>query len=166
MKTIVICRHAKSDWNTGSSDFDRPLNKRGQGDAPLMGKLLHGYDLSPDLIISSPANRARTTAEIIAKEIGYTGEIRFEQSIYDYGAGNIFSMLQDLPEEINTVMIFGHNPTLETLVRFMLNLGGDITMPTSAMVCIESHASRWASLIPDTNALKWFLIPKLIKNLS
>lgn len=161
MKTIVIGRHAKSDWSLGLPDFERPLNKRGRRDAPRMGALLARQEFMPDLIVSSPAVRALTTAQMIAKELGYSAAIREEQSIYDYGHGACVSILQDLPDEVGTVMLFGHNPTMENLIEYFLQMRSGVIMPTCALACIEAPQARWADLNPLSMHLKWLLIPKI-----
>ena len=128
-----------------------------------MGKVLAAYEFQPDLIISSPANRARTTAEIIGRETGYSQEIRLDRGIYDNGAGYILGLLQDLPDEFNTVMVFGHNPTQESVVRHLLDMHAGITMPTGALVCIDLNTSSWKYIQPGQGQLRWFLIPRIFK---
>jgi phosphohistidine phosphatase len=162
MKTLILARHAKSDWSQGLPDFDRPLNKRGQRDAPRMGKLLKEYGFQADLIVSSPANRALTTAQIIAGELGYAEELLQDQRIYDEGHGTLLGIVQDLPPEAETAMVFGHNPTMEYAVAYLLQMRGGVTMPTCAMACLESPVSDWSRLTPGMIRLKWLLIPKLI----
>lgn len=163
MKTLVLARHAKSDWSIGSPDFDRPLNSRGEEDAPRMGKLLKAYQFEPDLIVSSPANRARTTAEMVAKEIAYNSPIQFEEGIYGNGYGTVLSLIQDLADTADTVMLFGHNPTTENLVSFLLQMRAGITVPTCGMICLDLNIASWSQLNPVLVQLRWFLIPKLIK---
>jgi phosphohistidine phosphatase len=162
MKTIVIARHAKSDWATGLSDHDRPLNARGKLDAPRMGQALNELGFQPDLIVSSSAVRARTTAEIVAKEINYHATIRVEPQLYEGGHGLILSLLQALSDKGSSVMVFGHNPILEQLTAFMLQMRGNVVIPTSGMVCLEANIHEWARLQPGECNLKWFLIPKLL----
>jgi phosphohistidine phosphatase len=83
MKTLLILRHAKSDWgNSRLADYDRPLNERGKGDAPRMGQLLRDEDIVPDLIITSSAERAQTTAELAAIASGYENEITYTRRLY------------------------------------------------------------------------------------
>lgn len=162
MKTFVIARHAKSDWSTGLSDHDRPLNARGKEDAPRMGRALLDIGFRADLIISSTAVRAKSTAETVAKEIGYHTTIRLEQKIYEGGHGMVTGLLQSLPDSVDTAMLFGHNPILEQLVVYLLQMRGSIVIPTSGMVCLEANVQSWAALTPGECALKWFLIPKLL----
>lgn len=165
MKTLIICRHAKSDWSMDLPDFERPLNSRGMKDAPRMGKMLLGFEFYPDLIVSSPANRAKTTAEAVATEISYPlDKIRLERNIYYEGAGSLLSLIQDLPETADSVMVFGHNPTQEGIVRMLLGARAQVTMPTLGMACFDLTISSWSQVAPETSALRWFLIPKLLKN--
>lgn len=164
MKTLVLCRHAKSDWSYDLPDIQRPLNNRGRKDAPRMGKLLKSYGLAPDLILSSPAVRARTTAEAIGKELGFSGNIRIENAIYHEGHGAILGLVQDLPDSAETVMVFGHNPILEHLAAYLLQARAGVVIPTCGIVCFEFHLSRWSALNPLMAQLKWFLIPRLIKH--
>ena len=161
--TIVLGRHAKSDWSTGLPDRERPLNSRGKRDAPKMGALLAAYGFQPDLIMSSDAVRARTTAQIIAEKLIHTRPIRTEPRIYDEGHGAIVGLLQDLPEEIEKVMLFGHNPTMEMAAGFFLQSRAGIVIPTCALMCLESTSPTWGGLSPLNVSLKWFLIPRLFK---
>ena len=163
MKTIVLARHAKSDWSIGLPDIERPLNKRGLEDAPRMGSLLQSYEFAPDLIVSSPATRARTTAELVANELDYTSEIKIEKNIYASSYGAVYSIIQDLPDDKDTVMLFGHNPTTEDLVKFLLQMRASIVVPTCGMICIDFHIGSWADVNPMMGQLRWFLIPRLIK---
>lgn len=165
MKTVVIARHAKSDWSRNLPDFDRPLNDRGKQDAPIMGRVLAKNGFQPDLIISSPAARAKATAIAVGKELGYESEtIRFEEGIYHQGDIFIHTLIQSLPDDVETVMIFGHNPTQEAVVERLLKMDGSITMPTCAMACLETFAQHWKQIQPGHFSLKWFLIPKSVKN--
>lgn len=163
MKTVVICRHAKSDWSQDLKDIDRPLNGRGEEDAPMMGKVLFQNGFSPDLIISSPAVRAKTTAKAVAEKLRYQGDVQIEAGIYHQGEGFILEMLKGLPDSVETVMVFGHNPTLEYVAANLLGSKGHITMPTSAMICMTSWAANWKGILPGSFNLQWHLIPKLIK---
>ena len=165
MKTLVICRHAKSDWSQNLPDIQRPLNARGEKDAPMMGRLLKAYEFQPDLILSSPAVRARTTAEAVASELGLdSSAIRIESGMYHEGPGRVLGLVQDLPNHINTAMIFGHNPTFESVARMLLGSQADLRMPTAGMVCIQSYAASWEQISPRNCSLQWFLIPRLVKS--
>jgi phosphohistidine phosphatase len=160
MKTLVICRHAKSDWELGLPDFERPLNGRGRKDAPRMGQALAQTGFQPDRIYSSPATRARTTAALIAEALGYTQAIHFDDRLYEQGHGQVLSVLQDTPRDANTVMVFGHNPTLELLADFLLQNGGGVVLPTCAMLAIEFAIEDWKDLGSKAGKMRWLKIPK------
>ncbi len=162
MKTLVLCRHAKSDWPVGVDDIDRPLKNRGVKDAHYLGELLNNQLFIPDLIISSPAKRAHGTANIVASQVGYPeNKIAIEGTIYHEGAGSLISYIRDLVPSLNTVMIFGHNPTMENAVRHLLQMGAAFSMPTCGMVCLESYVNEWEKVDPRNMYLRWVLIPRL-----
>lgn len=162
MKTLVICRHAKSDWPSDVSDIDRPLKERGIQNADFLGGLLADQGFMPDLIISSPANRALSTARLVAKKLGYSRrEIQVEPSVYYEGSGSLLQLVRDLPQKLDTVMIFGHNPTMESVVREILQIGAPVQMPTGAMACVETLSGGWSSLSARHAHLRWMLVPRL-----
>jgi phosphohistidine phosphatase len=178
MKTILILRHGKSDWgDPGLNDFDRPLAKRGQDEAPRMGAVLAAFDHMPDIILSSPARRARQTAEAVAKTCGYNREIQWQESFYGYGSQETIAVLQQLPKNVERVLVIGHNPTLEETVAHLCassapEIDDDIEeswlikLPTAGLVCLNININDWADLAPGTAVLQWFLIPKLVKALQ
>ena len=163
MKKIYIVRHAKSSWkDPGMKDFDRPLNKRGKHDAPLMGKLLRDRGIKPDLIVSSPANRAQTTAKIIAQEIGYAAnEIVLEPKIYEAYLEDVLSVIECLPNEFETVFIFGHNPAFTYLVNHFNKGELIMNLPTCGVGCVETSATEWTAIHKDNANLISFDYPKL-----
>lgn len=161
MKTLILCRHAKSDWPDGVPDIHRPLKQRGINDATYLGDILRSQALRPDLIISSPAQRARQTADIISACISYPSEVKVEDSVYYEGEEGMLRLIDGLPPLAETVMIFGHNPTMEDSVGTLLRMGNDFTMPTSGMACLESHQSSWKYFSASEPQLRWFLIPRL-----
>ena len=113
-KTLYIARHAKSSWDDITlSDFERPLNKRGCRDAPFMAKLLKEKGVSPDLILSSPALRAKSTAKIYHEALG--GVLRFDRRIYEASPMSLLYLAQETLAEYRSVMIVGHNPGLTEL---------------------------------------------------
>ena len=161
MKTLVLCRHAKSDWPSGVDDMDRPLKERGTNDAIRLSQLLSSHGFVPDAIISSPANRALSTAKIISEQLNYDRDITVERNVYFGGTGELISIIQDLPTHLNSVMVFGHNPTMEQSVRYLLQLDSPFEMPTCGMVCMESVATHWQDLLKHHVMLRWYLIPRL-----
>ena len=162
MKTVVICRHAKSDWPAGVPDIDRPLKGRGIKDARRQGELLKSHGFLPDIIVSSPANRAHSTAKIVAETLGFPqAEIQVDESVYYQGTGNLISLIQDLPANCETAMFFGHNPTMENAVAYLLQTNRYYEMPTAGMVCFETYVSNWSGFDPSNASLRWVLVPRL-----
>ena len=145
MKTVLILRHAKSSWsNPGLADIDRPLNKRGKRDAPRMGAWLDAQELIPDLILSSPARRARKTAQAVSEYSSYDGEI---ETVPDFYPGNPYTFidtLMSIPDEYQSVMIVAHNPGLEELLYALS--GESARMPTSALAQVELPLDSWREL--------------------
>lgn len=148
MKTILVLRHAKSSWSDpGLADIDRPLNKRGKRDAPRMGDLLYKEDLVPDLILCSPARRAKNTALAVIERSDYTGEIEIIPDFYPGDPETFLDALISLPDNINRVMIVAHNPALEELVYELA--GESARLPTSALAQISLLLETWQDLEHD-----------------
>jgi len=162
MKKLYIIRHAKSSWKDLSlSDFDRPLNKRGTNDAPLMGKMLKRKKILPDLIISSPAKRAKTTAKVIAKEINYTESIVYDSDIYEAGMSTLRNIIASIDDKNKSLFLFGHNPGLGMLVDCLVGLYKNI--PTTGIVEIEFDCNKWKNISATNAKLKSFKYPKMYK---
>ena len=161
MKTLYVIRHAKSSWSDPElSDRDRPLNKRGKRDAPFMAKLLRGKGLQPDLIMSSPAVRALTTARHFAAVWDVPGkEIRTEERIYGAQTSDIQQLVTQLDKDLEVVYLFGHNPTFTTFVNlfapeYIPNL------PTCGIVQLQAAVDTWTSFNEQTARLVAFHYPK------
>lgn len=149
MKTLLILRHAKSSWkNPGLADHDRPLNRRGKEDAPRIGALLAEEGLTPDVILSSTAKRAKTTAEIVADASGYDGEIIYTRDLYHADPESYLYVLHTLPASYETVMVVGHNPGLEELVDLLT--GESQRLPTAALVQVRLPLENWEALTDET----------------
>lgn len=162
MKTIVFIRHGKSDWDQAElTDFERPLNKRGLRDAPFMGNLLKSKGINPNIIISSPAVRAKTTAMLISEALDYPIQnIRYEKAIYEYGPNSVISIINSLEQSINTAIIVGHNPDLTHLVNFLCGEHFD-NVPTCGTVCIDFEIQHWNEIPGATGKIRFFEYPKL-----
>jgi phosphohistidine phosphatase len=145
MKSVLLLRHAKSSWkHPDLNDQDRPLNKRGKRDAPIMGRLLKRKDLVPDIIISSTAIRARSTAEALAKASGYKGEIILNKSLYAARPEAYLGLMRDLSVQYVRVLIVGHNPGLEELVEM---LTGEIHLiPTCSLAHVKFRVGKWSDI--------------------
>jgi len=145
MKTLLLLRHAKSSWKQKDlADHDRPLNKRGNRDAPRMGALIRDRNLVPDLILSSTAIRARDSALAVAETCGHSGQVRLLHDLYLAETGEFLEILASVPGEFGRVMVVGHNPGIEELVRSLT--GESETMPTAALAWIELDLERWSGL--------------------
>ena len=163
MKTLLLMRHAKSSWKESNiPDHDRPLNRRGKHDAPLMGKLLRDQKMNPDLIMSSTALRAETTANLIAKAVRYKGEIILDKLIYNAEPIELLTLLSNCSDEYNSVLLVGHNPTVEETVQMLTN-SPEITMATCAIAHIRLSIDTWTDLRAKrifSNKLENFWTPK------
>jgi len=158
-KKLYIIRHAKSSWNDMSlSDFDRPLNKRGKANAPLMGTRLKNKGVIPDIIISSPARRAMATAKIIAKKVKYTNEIILNKDIYELDSDRLHKILTKLDDENTIAFLFGHNPDLNMLAEYYVDFDDNIV--TCGVVEIEFDCKRWKDISPKNGKLISFDYPK------
>ena len=146
MKTLFLVRHAKSSRDDPSlPDRDRPLADRGIQDAPKMGKRLAKRDVKPDLLLSSPALRALTTAQLIAKEVGYKRkDIVVDDRLYASSADDLLAVIRALDKKLNRVMLFGHNPEFTDLAH---RLSSEIIdMPTSAVAEFDFDTKAWSDV--------------------
>ena len=147
MKLIYLVRHAKSSWNNpGQPDFDRPLNKRGLLDAPVMGQSIQQQGFLPDLIISSPANRALSTAKIMANSLSYPLENIAEQpKFYDANVDELLAEVQQLDDVLHNLLLIGHNPSMSWFADFLCD-DPTINLPTCGVYAIECHVQHWSEI--------------------
>ena len=146
MKTLFLVRHAKSSRDDPTlPDRERPLDDRGRRDAPRMGKRLAKRDVKPDLIVSSPALRALTTAQLIAGEIGYERkDIVVDDRLYASSAGDLLAVIRALDKKLDRVMLFGHNPEFTHLAH---QLSSEIVdMPTCAVAEFRFDTKAWSDV--------------------
>ena len=161
MKTLYLARHAKSSWKHPElSDIERPLNKRGKRDAPIIGNLLKEKGVKPDKLISSHAVRAQKTAVVIADIIGYPkNKISIDENIYEASSTELINIIQSFDDIYNSVMMFGHNPGFTMVNNFLTDSFID-NIPTCGVVGIRFNSS-WKK-IENTSGKAFFLIyPKL-----
>ena len=161
MKSLYLNRHAKSSWeNPGLSDYDRPLNKRGIRDAPLMGKILSDKVKAPQVIYSSPANRAISTAFQIASYFGYDEQnIISDQRIYEAVVSDLMKIINSTSNEYDTIMFFGHNPTFTMASNYLSDKYID-NLPTCGFVRIDFDLDSWSDIEGNTGKLILFEYPK------
>ena len=161
MKTLTIFRHAKSSWNHPElSDADRPLNKRGERDAPVMGDRLKSAGIRPSLIIGSPAVRAWKTARILAKQIAYPVEfLQREPGLYHAGVNKLLDIVAAQDEGFNSIVIVGHNPGLTDLANELLP-GLTSNIPTAGFVSILVDSDDWDLRTRNSAKLIKFDYPK------
>ena len=146
MKTLLIMRHAKSSWkDLNLQDHDRPLNKRGKHDALLMGKLLRNQGTSLDLVVSSTALRAQTTANLFAKAFRYEGESVLEGSVYRAQPIDILNLLSKYSDKYGSILLVGHNPTVAGVIE-MLTASPGITMATCTLAHLTLTIDSWAEI--------------------
>ena len=161
MKSIYIVRHAKSSWaDLSAKDIDRPLNKRGIRDAPVMSKMCKDRNVIPDLMITSNAKRASETSLYFAKELGISeDQIVINGKLYHAPEDTYFEEAQILNDDINSVMMFGHNPGITYLANSVTDQYID-NVPTCGVLIIESTVDSWMELDPMNCRLVDFLYPK------
>lgn len=149
MKTLLIMRHAKSSWKEKKlTDIERPLKHRGEKDAEAMGQLLKKKGIVPDQIVSSPAIRARMTAEAVAKKSGYAKEIHYVDRLFMAEASQILEVLNNLAEPNETVLLVGHNPGLEYTVQLLSR--EIVPLPTATIAYLKVPVDLWKNLTSET----------------
>jgi phosphohistidine phosphatase len=162
-KQLFIIRHAKSDWKNShiTSDFDRPLNNRGHKNAPEMAKRLMDKKISPQLIVSSPALRAFTTAKYFAEEWKIkTDDIKIEENIYEAGINTLLNIINEFDNKYNQIAIFGHNPGFTDLANYLTDEYID-NMPTASVIIIEFPFEEWKLVSGGTGSILLFDYPKI-----
>ena len=162
MKSILILRHAKSDWSDDRvDDKDRVLNQRGIDEATKTAKLLTEHKLTFDTIITSPAARALQTAKIVKKNTGFAKEILVEECFYFSDLRRIVAVLRRLNDDVDNVLIVGHNPLWSNLVLFLTEKR--ILMDTGCVAVLKSDFDSWESFDQHEFTLDCYLNPKQIK---
>lgn len=161
MKTLYLLRHAKSSWKKPQlADMERNLNSRGKTDAPFMGEKLKEQGILPDLIIASPAKRTAKTARTVAAKLGYKPlEIVYETFVYDATALELLQLIQQVPANIGSLMLVGHNPGLTELSNTLCTT--DVyNIPTCGVRCIRFPTNKWSELREKQGTEVFFDYPK------
>ena len=161
MKNLYLTRHAKSSWsNPGLADIERPLNGRGKKAAPLMGKLIVDKGEKPELLISSPANRAFSTAKVFASAMGlHETDVLIKDTIYGAGVHQLLNLVQDVDDLYNSIMLFGHNPTFTSFGN-MVSGENIMNIVTCGVVRIDFEFSSWKNIDFNSGRLVYYEYPK------
>lgn len=163
MKTLLVMRHAKSDWGSPSGDdHERPLAARGVRAARRMGSFLADAGYIPQMVISSTAVRARTTAELAFEAGGWECPIVTMADFYASDPDRVLDVVRETEDDVERLLIAGHEPTWSTLVTWLIG-GGRVRMPTAAVACLDLKHGRWIDLAPATCELRWLITPKALK---
>jgi phosphohistidine phosphatase len=162
VKDVCFVRHAKSSWDhPGLVDFDRPLEKRGLRDAPRMAAKMRELHLEPDYIITSGANRARSTAEFFRKEFDLKPDcFVVNNDLYEAAPETVFEVLRTAPETARFVYLFGHNPTFTWVANSISGVHID-NVPTCGVVHVQAVLTSWKKFKPEHAAFIGFHYPKL-----
>jgi phosphohistidine phosphatase len=159
MRTLYLLRHAKSSWDDETlSDFDRPLKKRGREAAKLVGQLIRKEKLRDLFVVCSPAQRTRETTRIVLKHASLDPEVRFDPQIYEAELAGLLEVLGRIESEHERVMIVGHNPGMENLLRLLT--GASREMTTAALAKIKLDTESWRSLSGSEGHLDWLKAPR------
>jgi phosphohistidine phosphatase len=166
MRRVYLLRHAKSSWKDGSlADRERPLAGRGRKAARAMAGHLEDEGIRPDLVLCSPARRTRETLERIEDALGDGIEARFEDALYGATEATLLRCLNALPDEVDSVMLIGHNPGLEDLAMALASEGAELDrlrekFPTAALATIDLPADRWSAVERGRGELVAFVRPR------
>ncbi|MFE0798937.1 SixA phosphatase family protein [Streptomyces sp. NPDC058812] len=166
-RRLVVLRHAKSARPAGVADHDRPLAGRGRRDAPAAGRTLAQAGRLPDLALCSTALRARQTWELASAQWGTPPSVHYEARLYAAGVPELLEVVREVPADIETLLLVGHNPGLEELVLALAGDALDDTLdrvrakyPTSAIAVLDWHGTTWRALAPGAALLTAMTVPR------
>ena len=155
MRRLIVMRHAKSSWKSGhSDDHERPLNKRGQRDAPRVAQELASLGWSPQVVLSSDSQRTQETWGLMATAFATPDVVSFHRQLYLAGLGQIRSSLVGVGEEVETVLVLGHNPGWEDAASWLS--GAELSMTTANAALLEREAPSWDAALDEQGA--WQLV--------
>ncbi|GGX03916.1 phosphoglycerate mutase [Streptomyces malachitofuscus] len=167
LRRLVVLRHAKSARPEGVTDHERPLAPRGARDAPAAGRVLADTDCLPGLALCSTAVRARRTWELAAAQWGTPPPVRHDPRLYHADGPALLAVVHEVPAEVETLLLVGHNPGLEDLVLALAGDGLDDTLdrvrakfPTSAVAVLSWRGARWRDLAPGSALLTSLTVPR------
>jgi phosphohistidine phosphatase len=162
MKSLYLLRHAKSSWSEpGLDDRQRPLNQRGMADAPMMGERLLARGESIDAVVSSPALRAQTTAELFSRAGGYAAaDIAIDPDLYFLGSGSIEGVIRAQDDRLQAVMLVFHNPDITEFANSIDYAFQVDNIPTCGLVRLSCDIVRWSDWSRDHTNIDYFDFPK------
>lgn len=162
MKTLILVRHAKSDWNVpGLGDIDRPLNERGKKDAPEMARRLRKKGIKIDAFVSSPAKRALRTARFFAEAYDVKkDDIVVEKVLYGALSSQFEQVVASMKDKNDTIAIFSHNPGITEYANTLCNVHTD-NIPTCGLFAVQADIDKWGDF---SQAEKMFLFYDYPKN--
>ena len=159
MKTLLLLRHAKSSWEDPTlQDFERPLNGRGREAAKRIGRYIKKRRLCPDLVLSSPARRAKETVKLVLNAAGMKVDVRYDERIYEAEPLQLVEVVSQAPADKSLVLLVGHNPGMEELLQLLT--GHSERMPTAALAKIKFHIQEWNMLVTAQGSLEGLVKPK------
>jgi phosphohistidine phosphatase len=159
MKTLLLLRHAKSSWkDPGLADFERPLNDRGRKAAEAMGKFISKQNIPIDLVISSPAVRARQTIELVLRSSRRSPALRFDQRVYEASPSRLLEIVTEIEDNPKAVLLVGHNPGMEELLSSLV--GEEQHMPTASLAKISLGVKKWEKVLGSGGVLDFFVKAK------
>ena len=168
MKRLYLLRHAKSDWaDPALDDFDRPLNGRGVKSAPAMGRYMRREGLIPALVLCSPSRRTRQTWELMAPALKAQPPVDYADDLYEAEPARVLKRIGEVPENLASLLVIGHNPGLQALAHRLAN-GGDMAgrrrmaakYPTGALAVLDCDVGAWDQLASGHCLLERFVTPR------
>ena len=160
MKTVILFRHGKSDWDASyGADHERPLAGRGRKAADRMGRFLAGKGEVPDLAISSSAVRARDTLDRAMRAGNWGCKVEVRDDLYLPSPHGLLEVLQQQSDEVSSVMLVGHQPAWSGTLSLLVG-GGDFHFPTAAMARVDVDSERWETVDFGLGRLQWMVTPR------
>jgi phosphohistidine phosphatase len=164
-RQLIFFRHGKSDWQAASGlDCDRPLAARGVAAAQAMGRLLTTLDSQPDHAITSPAVRAHSTLELARQAGHWSCGVEVSQDLYEASPAQVLGVIQGQGDRHQRLLLVGHQPTWSDTISWLMG-GGQVEVPTAALVCLDLQITDWRQVTPGQATLRWLLPPKLLRPL-
>jgi phosphohistidine phosphatase len=171
MLTLSLLRHAKSSWKDPKlADYERPLNTRGQAEAPVMGKAMTKHGLDPDLVLCSTARRTRDTLALVLPELKTEPKVIYEDGLYHGTPAEMLGILHEVGAGIGQVLLVGHNPELQEFALDLIGSGAqhlkdrlEAKYPTAGLVVLRFTAGAWKDVAINSGKLELFLTPGDVK---